>query len=39
VHVENGIVTKVVGTEDHPFIRRILCATVNDYQTRTDAPD
>ncbi len=38
-HVEDGTVTKVVGTKDHPFTRGILCAKVNDYQTRTYSPD
>ncbi|WP_135505233.1 molybdopterin-containing oxidoreductase family protein [Roseovarius aestuariivivens] len=38
-HVEEGEVTKVVGSKEHPFTRGILCAKVNDYQTRTYASD
>ena len=38
-HVEDGKVTKVVGAKDHPFTRGILCAKVNDYQTRAYAAD
>ncbi len=38
-HVEDGRVTKVEGTKDHPFTRGTLCAKVNDYQARTYAAD
>ncbi|HVT44592.1 MAG TPA: molybdopterin-dependent oxidoreductase [Thermoanaerobaculia bacterium] len=37
--VEHGRVTRVEGAKDHPFTRGTLCAKVNDYQTRTYAPD
>lgn len=38
-HVENGVVTRVSGDKNHPVTRGALCAKVNDYQTRTYAPD
>ncbi|WP_083441398.1 molybdopterin-dependent oxidoreductase [Nitriliruptor alkaliphilus] len=38
-HVEDGRVVRVSGAKDHPFTRGALCAKVNDYQTRTYAPD
>jgi anaerobic selenocysteine-containing dehydrogenase len=38
-HIENGKVSKVVGNKGHPFTRGILCAKINDYQTRTYAQD
>ncbi|PWJ10899.1 molybdopterin-containing oxidoreductase family protein [Jannaschia seohaensis] len=38
-HVEDGQVTKVVGNKQHLFTRGILCAKINDYQTRAYAPD
>lgn len=38
-HVEDGVVTKVVGDKDHPFTRGVLCAKVYDYQARTYSPD
>jgi anaerobic selenocysteine-containing dehydrogenase len=38
-HVEDGRVTRVTGSKDHPFTRGVLCAKVNDYQARTYAPD
>ena len=38
-HVEDGVVTKVVGAKDHPFTRGVLCAKVNDYEAKTYAPD
>jgi anaerobic selenocysteine-containing dehydrogenase len=37
--VEDGRVVRVRGDKDHPFTRGALCAKVNDYQTRTYAPD
>ncbi len=37
--VVDGRVTRVTGATDHPFTRGVLCAKVNDYQTRTYAPD
>ena len=36
--VEDGVVSRVVGSKEHPFTRGILCAKVNDYQTRTYSP-
>ena len=38
-HVEDGRVVRVEGAKDHPFTRGVLCAKVNDYQSRTYAPD
>jgi anaerobic selenocysteine-containing dehydrogenase len=38
-HVEDGRVVRVAGATEHPFTRGVLCAKVNDYQTRTYAPD
>jgi anaerobic selenocysteine-containing dehydrogenase len=38
-HVEAGRVVRVEGARDHPFTRGALCAKVNDYPTRTYAPD
>ena len=38
-HVEDGRVTRVEGAKDHPITRGVLCAKVNDYQSRTYAPD
>jgi anaerobic selenocysteine-containing dehydrogenase len=38
-HVEDGRVVRVEGVKDHPFTRGVLCAKVNDYQSRTYAPD
>lgn len=38
-HVEDGKVTQVRGSRDHPITRGVLCAKVNDYQARTYAPD
>ncbi len=37
--VEDGHVTSVTGRRDHPFTRGVLCAKVNDFQTRTYAND
>lgn len=37
--VEDGRVVSVRGDKEHPFTRGALCAKVNDYQTRTYAPD
>src|SRR5215510_11426612 len=37
--VENGRVTRVDGSKEHPFTRGTLCAKVNDYEQRTYAPD
>lgn len=37
--VEQGRVVSVRGAKDHPFTRGVLCAKVNDYPTRTYAPD
>jgi anaerobic selenocysteine-containing dehydrogenase len=37
--VEDGRVVRVRGDRDHPFTHGALCAKVNDYQTRTYAPD
>ena len=37
--VENGRVVKVTGIKEHPITRGVLCAKVNDYETRTYAPD
>ncbi len=38
-HVDEGRVTKVTGSKEHPFTRGILCAKVNDYQAKTYAED
>ncbi len=38
-HVEDGRVVRVEGAKDHPFTRGVLCAKVNDYETRAYAPD
>ena len=38
-HVEDGRVVRVVGDKAHPFTRGVLCAKVNDYQTRTYSPE
>lgn len=38
-HVEDNRVVRVEGAREHPFTRGALCAKVNDYQTRTYAPD
>ena len=38
-HVEDDRVVRVEGAREHPFTRGTLCAKVNDYQTRTYAPD
>lgn len=38
-HVEGDRVVRVEGARDHPFTRGALCAKVNDYPTRTYAPD
>ena len=32
-------VVRLEGARDHPFTRGSLCAKVNDYPTRTYAPD
>lgn len=37
--VEDGRVVSVRGDRDHPLTRGALCAKVNDYQTKTYAPD
>lgn len=37
--VADGVVQRVQGARDHPITRGTLCAKVNDYQTRTYAPD
>ncbi len=37
--VEDGRVTKVLGSKEHPFTRGVLCAKVKDYQAKTYAPD
>ncbi len=37
--VEDGRVVKVPGSKDHSFTRGILCAKVNDCETKTSAPD
>ena len=38
-HVEDGRVVRMTGASEHPFTRGVLCAKVNDYQTRAYAPD
>ena len=38
-HVEDGRVVRMSGAAEHPFTRGVLCAKVNDYQTRAYAPD
>jgi anaerobic selenocysteine-containing dehydrogenase len=38
-HVQADRVVRVEGAGDHPFTRGTLCAKVNDYPTRTYAPD
>ena len=38
-HVEDGRVVRVEGAREHPITRGALCAKVNDYPTRTYAPD
>lgn len=38
-HVQDGVVVRMEGAKDHPVTRGALCAKVNDYQTRTYAPD
>lgn len=38
-HVEDGQVVRTVGVKDHPITRGVLCAKVNDYERRIDAPD
>jgi anaerobic selenocysteine-containing dehydrogenase len=37
--VEDGRVVRVRGDKEHPFTHGALCAKVNDYETRTYAPD
>jgi len=37
--VEDGRVTSVTGSAEHPLTRGSLCAKVNDYEARTYAPD
>ncbi|MEO1193395.1 MAG: molybdopterin-dependent oxidoreductase, partial [Pseudomonadota bacterium] len=37
--VDEGRVVKVTGAKEHPFTRGVLCAKVNDYQTKTYADD
>jgi len=37
--VEDGKVVCVEGDKAHPFTRGVLCAKVNDYQTRTYSPE
>jgi anaerobic selenocysteine-containing dehydrogenase len=38
-HVDGDRVVRVEGAREHPFTRGALCAKVNDYPTRTYAPD
>lgn len=38
-HVEGDQVVRVVGAASHPITRGVLCAKVNDYERRVDAPD
>src|ERR1044071_3407246 len=38
-HVVDGVVTRMSGATDHPITRGSLCAKVNEYHTRTYAPD
>jgi len=38
-HVADGRVVRVEGAREHPITRGALCAKVNDYQSRTYAPD
>ncbi len=38
-HVKDDRVVRLEGARDHPFTRGSLCAKVNDYPTRTYAPD
>lgn len=38
-HVQDGRVVRVEGDPEHPYTRGALCAKVNDYPTRTYAPD
>lgn len=38
-HVEGERVVRLEGARAHPFTRGALCAKVNDYPTRTYAPD
>ena len=37
--MENGRVVRVTVIKEHPITRGTLCAKVNDYETRTYAPD
>jgi anaerobic selenocysteine-containing dehydrogenase len=38
-HVADGRVVRVEGAREHPITRGALCAKVNDYPSRTYAPD